>query len=92
MPLSDARAYLDAVLLLLMQITVSAALYHSTLDVQGRWRFGFHDSLIIAVALTAGCWTPLSEDLQHRRKLDSLPDIATQLVRDGGRYRRSTFH
>ena len=72
LPLADARVYLDAVLLPLMQITVSEALYHRALDVQGRWRFGFCDSLIIAAALMAGCRTLLSEDLQHGQKLDSL--------------------
>lgn len=73
-PLSavDTRAYLDAVLLPLMQITVSEALYHRALDVQGRWHFGFYDSLIVAAALMAGCRTLLSEDLQHGQKLDSL--------------------
>ena len=70
--LADARAYLDAVLLPLMQITVSEALYHRALDVQGRWRFGFYDSLIVAAALMAGCRTLLSENLQHGQKLDSL--------------------
>lgn len=70
--LADARAYLDAVLLPLMQITVGEALYHRALDVQGRWRFGFYDSLIVAAALMAGCRTLLSENLQHGQKLDSL--------------------
>lgn len=70
--LADARAYLDAVLMPLMQIAVSEALYHRALDVQGRWRFGFYDSLIVAAALMAGCRTLLSEDLQHGQKLDQL--------------------
>lgn len=73
-PLSlvNARAYLDAVLMPLMQIAVSEGLYHRALDVQGRWRFGFYDSLIVAAALMAGCRTLLSEDLQHGQKLDQL--------------------
>lgn len=70
--LSDTRAYLDAVLLPLMQIAVSEALYHRALDVRGRWRFGFYDSLVVAAALMAGCRTLLSEDLQHGQKLDRL--------------------
>lgn len=69
---SDARAYLDAVLLPLMQVMVSDALYQRALDVRERWRFGFYDSLIVAAALTAGCRTLLSEDLQHGQKLDGL--------------------
>ena len=67
-----ARSYLDAVLAPLMQVTTSEALYHRALDAQSRWRFSFYDSLIVAGALTAGCRTLLSEDLQHGQKLDSL--------------------
>lgn len=72
LPLADARAYLDAVLVPLMQVTVSEALYHRALDVHGRWRFGFCDSLIVAAALMAGCRTLLSEDMQHGQKVDQL--------------------
>ncbi len=58
-----------------MQVTASEALYHRALDVQARWRFSFYDSLIIAGALSAGCRTLLSEDLQHGQVLDSLTVI-----------------
>jgi len=67
-----ARRYLDAVLTPLMQVTASEALFHRALDVQARWRFAFHDSLIVAGAMTAGCRTLLSEDLQHGQRLDNL--------------------
>ena len=75
LPLEAARSYLDAVLMPLMQVTASEALFHRALDVQARWRFGFHDSLIVAGALSAGCRTLLSEDLQHGQRLDSLTVI-----------------
>ena len=69
----QARGYLDVVLLLpLMQVQPSAALYHRAVDVQQRWRFGFYDSLIVAAALAAGCTRLLSEDLQHGQRLDPL--------------------
>jgi predicted nucleic acid-binding protein len=68
----QARAYLDAVLMPLMQVTASEALYHRALDVQSRWRFSFYDSLIVAGAMAAGCRTLLSEDLQHGQKLEQL--------------------
>lgn len=76
-PLSpdQARRYLDAVLLPLMEVTSNAALYHRALDAQARWRFSFHDSLIVASALLAGCRTLMSEDLQHGQVLDSLTVI-----------------
>lgn len=35
-------------------------------------RFGFHDSLILASALEAGCDTLLTEDLQAGRRIDGL--------------------
>ena len=75
LPLADARAYLDAVLAPLMQVTMSEALYHRALDVRGRWRFGFYDSLIVAAALMAGCRTLLSEDMQHGQKVEQLTII-----------------
>jgi predicted nucleic acid-binding protein len=68
----QARAYLDAVLLPLVTVPASAALYHRALDVQTRWRFGFYDALIVAAALTAGCTRLLSEDLQHGQHVGTL--------------------
>jgi predicted nucleic acid-binding protein len=73
-PLSpdQARGYLDVVLLPLMQVQPSAALYHRALDVQQRWRFGFYDALIVASALFAGCTQLLSEDLQDGQRIEAL--------------------
>ncbi len=68
----QARSYLDVVLLPLMQVQPSAALYHRALDVQQRWRFGFYDSLLVASALAAGCTRLLSEDLQDGQRIDTL--------------------
>jgi predicted nucleic acid-binding protein len=67
-----ARAYLDAVLLPLMKVGASAALYQRALDIQSRWRFGFYDCLIVASALSAGCDTLLTEDLQHGQVIETL--------------------
>ena len=68
----QARACMDAVLLPLMQVGASDALFHRALDVRSRWRFGFYDSLIVAAALTAGCVRLLSEDLQHGQRIEGL--------------------
>jgi predicted nucleic acid-binding protein len=68
----QAHSYLDVVLLPLMQVLPSAALYHRALDLQQRWRFGFHDSLIVAAALAAGCPRLPGEDLQHGQRIDTL--------------------
>jgi predicted nucleic acid-binding protein len=70
--LDAARAYLETVLAPLMQVSASEALYQRALDVQGRWRFSFYDSLIVAAALAAGCRTLLSEDLQHGQRVEQL--------------------
>jgi predicted nucleic acid-binding protein len=67
-----ARSYLDTVLIPLLQVPASAALYHRALDVQARWRFSFYDSLIVAAALTAGCSRLLSEDLQHGQRIETM--------------------
>jgi len=74
LPLSadQARGYLDVVLLPLMQVLPSGALYHRALDIQQRWRFGLYDSLIIASALAAGCRQLLTEDLQHGQQVETL--------------------
>jgi predicted nucleic acid-binding protein len=67
-----ARAYLDAVLLPLMKVSASAAIYQRALDIQGRWRFSFYDSLIVSAALSAGCTRLLTEDLQHGQRIETL--------------------
>jgi len=72
LPIEAARSYLDTVLAPLMRVPASEALYHRALDVRARWRFGFYDSLIVAGALSAGCRTLLSEDLQHGQRIESL--------------------
>ena len=69
---AGARVYLDNVLAPLLKVSASAGLYHRALDVQGRYRYGFYDSLIIAAALEAGCKRLLSEDLQHGQAIDGL--------------------
>jgi predicted nucleic acid-binding protein len=56
----------------LMQVGASADLLHRALNVHARWRFGFHDALIIAAALAAGCTRLLSEDLQHGQRIETL--------------------
>jgi predicted nucleic acid-binding protein len=67
-----ARGYLDTVLLPLLQVPASPALYHRALDVQQRWRFSFYDSLIVAAAQVAGCRRLVSEDLQHGQRVENL--------------------
>lgn len=70
--IADARAWLETVLVPLVRVMPSPALYRRGLDVQERWKFGFYDSLIVAAALEAGCKRLLSEDLQHGQRIEGL--------------------
>ena len=67
-----ARSYLETVLAPLFRVPATIDLYHRALDVQGRYRYSFCDSLIIAAALLAGCKRLYSEDLQHGQQIDGL--------------------
>jgi predicted nucleic acid-binding protein len=66
------RAYLEAVLAPLFQVSASIALYQHALGIQARYRYGFYDALIIAAALEAGCTRLYSEDLQHGQRIERL--------------------
>lgn len=68
----DARRFLDRVLAPLWRVYPSPALYGHALDLQGRFRFSFYDSLIVAAALEARCSRLLTEDLQHGQQIDGM--------------------
>ncbi len=69
---ADSRRYLEAVLRPLWQVMPDMELYHRTLDLQERYRFGFYDSMIVAAAIGAGCRYLYTEDLQHGQRVDRL--------------------
>ena len=73
-PLSTAQTlrYLHEVLEPLCGVFSSNDLYRKAIGIQDRWRYGFYDSLIIASALSAGCNTLYSEDLQASQSIESL--------------------
>jgi predicted nucleic acid-binding protein len=50
----------------------SGALYARALSIQARYRYHFYDSLIVAAALTAGCRSLLTEDMQAGQIIDGL--------------------
>lgn len=68
----DAVGFLDRFLLPAWKVMPSADLYRRALDVQERYRYGFHDALIVAAALSAGCTTLYSEDFQHGQRIERL--------------------
>ena len=67
-----ARDYLDTMLAPLFKVPASLTLYHRALELQGRYRFSFYDSLVVAAALEGGCQRLYSEDLQHGQRIGNL--------------------
>lgn len=72
---TQAQAYLDAVLVPMIQVGTSPALLQRALDLRARWQFSFYDALVVAGALTAGCTRLLTEDLQHGQRVEQLTII-----------------
>ncbi|MBN2199478.1 MAG: PIN domain-containing protein [Candidatus Aminicenantes bacterium] len=70
--LADVQEYLADVLDPLCGVYPGLELYQRALDITGRWKYPFFDSLIIVAALQAGCSTLYSEDLQHGQTIDRL--------------------
>jgi len=69
---ADAGRYLTIVLEPLCTVFASVALFHQAIDIAGRWKYPFYDSLIIASALQAECSILYSEDLQTGQKIGNL--------------------
>ncbi|MDE0058939.1 MAG: PIN domain-containing protein [Defluviicoccus sp.] len=63
---ADLRAALDAIR------PVGIDTWAAAVALARQHRFGFHDSLILASALEAGCDTLLTEDLQAGRRIEGL--------------------
>lgn len=68
----DASRFLDTVLVLLWQVMPSPGLYRNAVELQSRYGYSFHDSLIIAAAREAGCRRLLTEDMQHGQRIGDL--------------------
>jgi predicted nucleic acid-binding protein len=68
----DSINLLENLLLPLMRVLPSAALYRDALRVAQRYQLSFYDSLIVAAALSANCDRLLSEDLQHCQNIEGL--------------------
>lgn len=68
----DVQDVLNNILIPLMRVMPSAALYTDALRIAQRFKFSFYDSLIVAAALSAGCKRLLTEDMQHGQVIDGL--------------------
>jgi predicted nucleic acid-binding protein len=69
---ADRKDLLHNVLQPLWKVQPDTALHTRAIDLQQRLGFAFHDSLIVAAALQAGCKRLLSEDLQDGQRIGSL--------------------
>jgi predicted nucleic acid-binding protein len=72
MNVSEAEQYLTTVLRPLLAVHSSPTLYFEALQIMGRHRLAWYDSLIVAAAIEGGCDRLLSEDFQHGQKIESL--------------------
>jgi predicted nucleic acid-binding protein len=68
----DAQQYLGTVFKPLLAVHSSVALVSNAIDLQGKYRLSWYDSLIIAAAIEAKCDVLFSEDLQHGQRFDDL--------------------
>jgi len=53
---------------------------HAALDIRERYGFSWYDSLIVAVALEAGCDTLYSEDMQNNQEINGRLRIVNPFV------------
>lgn len=70
MSLGEIREVLDTVRAVCRTQALTVEDHERAVQIAERYRFSFHDSLILASALRAGCKTLYSEDLQHRQKIE----------------------
>lgn len=64
---SEADTYLYETLMPLCRVFPDANLYSEAIAISTHTGFSFYDSLILSAALSAGCDTVITEDLQHGR-------------------------
>ena len=69
---SDCRSYLNRVLTPLCTVFPGFEFYDRGLDIAERYGYGYYDALIISAAVSGGCTTLFTEDLQHGQKIWNL--------------------
>jgi predicted nucleic acid-binding protein len=68
----EAGEYLKAVLVPMLGVHSSQALYYAALNLRADHRLSWYDSLIVAAATQTQCKVLLTEDLQHGRRFGDL--------------------
>ncbi|MCB8987459.1 MAG: PIN domain-containing protein [Ardenticatenaceae bacterium] len=72
MSVSEARDYMQVVLMPLCQHYPSLTSYEHALRIKSETGYSFYDALVVAAALELDCQILWSEDLQHGRSLHGL--------------------
>ncbi len=72
MTIAEAEQYLTNVLRPLLAVQSSQTLFMQALQVNGRSRLSWYDSLIVAAALESQCKLLYTEDLQHGQRFGEL--------------------
>jgi predicted nucleic acid-binding protein len=68
----EAEQYLATVFRPLMAVHSSHALYAEALHLRNRYQLAWHDCVILAGAIEAGCNVLYTEDMQHGQKFGAL--------------------
>ena len=72
MTVVEAEQYLGTIFRPLLTVHSSLALYAQGLQVQGRYRLSWYDSLIVAAAMEARCDMLYTEDLQDGQRFGAV--------------------
>jgi predicted nucleic acid-binding protein len=67
--------------------TVTAETICQALDLAGKYRYSYYDSLILSAALAAGCTTLITEDMQDGQIIDGKLAIRNPFLYFGHEYR-----
>ena len=69
---TQARAYVDRVIMPRTTVWPSAELFHEAIDAHSRWSLSFYDSLVVAAARGSGAKLLATEDLQDGQRFGSI--------------------
>ncbi len=72
MTVPEAQLYLARILMPLCEVYPDAGLYSQARSIAGESGMAFYDALIVSSAITAGCETVWTEDLQHGRRIGTV--------------------
>jgi predicted nucleic acid-binding protein len=70
--LPDAQAYVNTVFRPLLAAHSSVQLFHEALDISGRYRISWYDSLVVAAACEGKCTVLYTEDLGDGTKINGV--------------------